>query len=110
MEWAECAPVRAHDPRDDTGKKVSGAWVHSLGDGGAFNLQPLSRKRRLSSYGRDQPESEGGESDERAGSEPLAPISREGGRRNCVRFHPCLCKCVDARSCCARCALLLLGE
>ena len=64
MEWAECAPVRAHDPRDDTGKKVSGAWVHALGDGGAFNLQPLSRKRRLSSYDWDQPKSEGGESDE----------------------------------------------
>eukprot|EP00966_Prymnesium_polylepis_P204508 4737741-Prymnesium_polylepis.1 len=27
--------------------------------------------------------------------------------RNCVRVHPCLCKYVGARACCARCALLL---
>ena len=38
--------------------------MHALGDGGAFNLQPLSRKRRFSSYDWDQSESEGGESDE----------------------------------------------
>eukprot|EP00966_Prymnesium_polylepis_P181108 4194950-Prymnesium_polylepis.1 len=52
-------PVLAHDPSGDTGGKANDAWVPAFADGDKFNLKPLSRKRRLTSYEWEGSDSEG---------------------------------------------------